>query len=89
MIHLIIGGLGLPEMLVISFVLLLLFGGKKIPGLMKGIGQGIAEFTKAKKSVQNEFLKPLEEDLQETIDDFDDSVRAVKRTGRVVKKLLK
>jgi len=35
---------GLPEILVILVVVLLLFGGKKIPELMKGVGKGIKEF---------------------------------------------
>jgi len=37
---------GLPEILVILVVVLLLFGGKKIPELMKGMGKGIKEFKK-------------------------------------------
>ncbi len=41
---LILASLGTPEILVILVVVLLLFGGKKIPELMKGLGQGIKEF---------------------------------------------
>lgn len=37
---------GLPEILIILVVVLLLFGGKKIPELMKGMGKGIKEFKK-------------------------------------------
>lgn len=37
-------GLGLQEVLVIAFVILLLFGGKKIPELMKGLGKGVKNF---------------------------------------------
>lgn len=37
---------GLPEILVILVVVLLLFGGKKIPELMRGMGKGIKEFKK-------------------------------------------
>ena len=40
-----------PEMLVIFFAILLLFGGKKIPELMKGIGKGIKEFNTARSSL--------------------------------------
>lgn len=40
----ILGALGTPEILVILVVVLLLFGGKKIPELMKGLGQGMKEF---------------------------------------------
>ena len=43
------GRLGMPEILVILVVVLLLFGGKKIPELMKGLGSGINEFKKASK----------------------------------------
>ena len=43
------GRLGMPEILVILVVVLLLFGGKKIPELMKGLGSGVNEFKKASK----------------------------------------
>jgi sec-independent protein translocase protein TatA len=43
------GKLGLTEILVILAVVLLLFGGKKIPELMKGLGSGIKEFKNAAK----------------------------------------
>lgn len=39
-----IGGLGGPEILVIAIVVLLLFGGKKIPELMRGLGKGVRSF---------------------------------------------
>lgn len=41
------GNLGATEILLIIFVLILLFGGKKIPELMKGLGQGIRSFKKS------------------------------------------
>jgi sec-independent protein translocase protein TatA len=41
---------GLPELLLILVVILLLFGGKKIPELMRGLGQGIKEFKKASRA---------------------------------------
>jgi sec-independent protein translocase protein TatA len=37
-------GLGMPEIVVIALVVLLLFGGKKIPELMKGLGKGVKSF---------------------------------------------
>jgi sec-independent protein translocase protein TatA len=40
-------GLGAPEIIVIVLILLLLFGGKKIPELMRGLGSGMKEFKKA------------------------------------------
>ncbi len=41
--------IGLPEILIIMFVLVLLFGAKKIPELAQGIGKGMKEFKKAMK----------------------------------------
>ncbi|WP_308130491.1 twin-arginine translocase TatA/TatE family subunit, partial [uncultured Flavobacterium sp.] len=46
------GKLGLTEILVIVAIILLLFGGKKIPELMKGLGSGIKEFKNAAKDDQ-------------------------------------
>ena len=37
-------GIGMPEILVIALIVLLLFGGKKIPELMKGLGKGVKSF---------------------------------------------
>ena len=42
-----LGGLGGGEILLIALVLLLMFGGKKIPELMKGLGKGMKEFKDA------------------------------------------
>ena len=42
-----IGGIGTSEILLIVFALLLLFGGKKLPELMRGMGRGIREFKDA------------------------------------------
>jgi sec-independent protein translocase protein TatA len=43
------GKIGLTEIILILLVVILLFGGRKIPELMKGIGQGMKEFKKASK----------------------------------------
>lgn len=45
--------LGPTEMIIIALVLLLLFGGKKIPELMKGLGKGMKEFKEASKNDDN------------------------------------
>jgi sec-independent protein translocase protein TatA len=50
-------GLGTAEMVVILFVILLLFGAKKIPELARGLGRGIREFKDASKEVSNEINK--------------------------------
>ena len=52
---LLIGGLGTQEILLIAVVALVLFGGKKIPELAKGLGEGIRNF---KQSVKEEDKKP-------------------------------
>ena len=46
--------LGWTEILLIAFVVLLLFGGKKIPELMRGLGRGVREFKDAKDNVKRE-----------------------------------
>lgn len=53
-----IGGLGMSEVLVIALVVLLLFGGKKIPELMKGLGKGVRSF--------KEGMKEIDKDSEET-----------------------
>ncbi len=51
-----------PEhLLLIAFVVLLLFGGRKIPELMKGLGKGIREFNDAKDNVKSEIENSVKE----------------------------
>ncbi len=49
---LLFGNIGIQEILVIALIVLLLFGGKKIPELMKGLGQGIRSFKDGMKEVE-------------------------------------
>lgn len=58
MTPLFIGGLGMQEVLQIALVVLLFFGGKKIPELMKGIGKGVRSF----KDGMNNIEKEIEEE---------------------------
>ena len=51
---LILGGLGMGELVVIVLIVLLLFGGKKIPELMKGIGKGVKSFKDGVKGIEND-----------------------------------
>lgn len=51
-----------PEMIVVFFAILLLFGGRKIPELMKGIGQGIREFNSAKSTIESELKEGMKEE---------------------------
>lgn len=53
-----IGGIGFQEILVVMLIVLLFYGGKKIPELMRGFGQGVKAF----KDGMNETTKVLEED---------------------------
>jgi sec-independent protein translocase protein TatA len=53
-----------PEMIVIFFAILLLFGGKKIPELMKGIGKGIREFNTAKGTLEKELQAGMKDEEQ-------------------------
>ena len=50
-----IGSFGTTEILLILFVIILLFGAKRIPELFRGMGQGIREFKDASKEEQPEF----------------------------------
>lgn len=51
-----IGGIGLQEILLITLIILLLFGGKKIPEMMKGLGKGIRSFKDGMKEVENDVM---------------------------------
>ncbi len=53
-------GFGGPELILIGVVILLLFGGKKLPELMRGLGKGINEFKAAKDG-------PVEEEKEQPV----------------------
>ncbi len=56
--------IGIPggmELILIAFVILLLFGGKKLPELMKGLGRGIKEFNNAKASIESEVKESMKD----------------------------
>ncbi|MEO1437687.1 MAG: twin-arginine translocase TatA/TatE family subunit [Bacteroidota bacterium] len=56
---------GGTELIIILFVVLLLFGGKKIPELMKGLGKGIREFNSARATVERELKEGMKESEKE------------------------
>lgn len=56
-----IEGIGGPELLMIMFVVLLLFGGQKLPELAKGLGKSVREFKKAASGVEEEFKRAMAE----------------------------
>lgn len=53
--------LGGYEMVVIGLIILLLFGGKKLPELMKGLGKGIKEFNSAKANIEGELKESMKD----------------------------
>lgn len=50
--HLLLFGIGMQEVIVIALIVLLLFGGKKIPELMKGLGKGVKSFKDGMKEIE-------------------------------------
>ena len=57
-----IGGLGITEIVIIALIVLLLFGGKKIPELMKGIGKGVRSFKEGINEVKEDISIKDEEE---------------------------
>ena len=55
-----IQGIGPTELIIIFFVILLLFGAKKLPELAKGMGKAMNEFKRASKDIETEFKESLE-----------------------------
>lgn len=60
-----LGSIGMPEVIILALIVLLLFGGKKIPELMKGMGKGVKSF----KDGVNGIEKDLNADLDVSADD--------------------
>ena len=58
----------MQEILVIALIVLLLFGGKKIPELMKGLGQGVRSFKDGMKEIE----KPLEDEVKKVDQELKD-----------------
>lgn len=67
--------IGTSELILIAGVVLLLFGGKKLPEMMRGLGQGLSEFKKA----ANEVTVPVEESKAEIKQAVDDAVESANK----------
>ena len=63
---LILGFIGTQEVIIIAIIILLLFGGKKIPELMRGIGKGVRSFKEGMDDVKSEMEKPIDQDKKGT-----------------------
>ena len=57
------------ELIIIVFVVLLLFGGKKIPELMRGVGKGIKEFNSARATIETEIKEGMKDSDKNKIED--------------------
>ena len=57
--------LGTPEILLIVLVVLLLFGGKKIPELMKGMGKGVKSFKDGLNGIEDKPAEKIEEKVED------------------------
>jgi sec-independent protein translocase protein TatA len=55
------GNIGFQELLIIGVVILVMFGGRKIPEFMRGLGKGIREFNDAKNNVKKEIEEGIKE----------------------------
>ncbi|MBR6287134.1 MAG: twin-arginine translocase TatA/TatE family subunit [Bacteroidaceae bacterium] len=60
--------IGTTELILIAVVALLLFGGKKLPELMRGLGRGISEFKKGAKEIKEPF-EEAKKDVDEVIEE--------------------
>lgn len=58
-----LGSVGTSEILLIAFIALLLFGGKKIPELMHGLGKGIKTFKDGMNGIEKDINKGMDTDL--------------------------
>lgn len=54
-------GLGTPEIILICFVILLLFGAKRLPDLARGLSKSIREFKKASNEAENDIRQAIDE----------------------------
>ena len=58
-------GLGPWEIALVIFIIIILFGGKKLPGLARGLGLGLREFKKAKQEIKDE-VNNLADEIEDT-----------------------
>jgi sec-independent protein translocase protein TatA len=68
-----------PHIILIALVVLLLFGGKKIPELMRGLGKGIREFKDAKDNVKKEIEDNINADQSTVVKSSSNTAPPVKR----------
>lgn len=59
-----LGNLGTGEIIIIALVIVLLFGGKKIPELMHGVGKGVRSFKKGMSDIEEQINAPVSEEKE-------------------------
>jgi sec-independent protein translocase protein TatA len=64
-----LGNLGTGEIILIALAILLLFGGKKIPELMKGIGKGVKSFKDGVKGIEDDISSSLDDDNKRKLEE--------------------
>ena len=74
-------GIGTTELIIIMFIILLIFGAKKLPELAQGLGKGIREFKKASNDIQEELSintpdKPIRSNKDEKKNEKKDAVKS-------------
>ena len=62
-----LGNLGAGEIVLIALVILLLFGGRKIPELMRGLGKGVKSFKQGLNEVEEE-IKEIKKDVESEVE---------------------
>lgn len=65
-----INRVGLGEWIIILVIVLLLFGARKIPELMKGLGKGVHSFKKGMQEAQDELNRPVDSDPDKDADTY-------------------
>lgn len=64
--------IGTTELMLIAGIALLLFGGKKLPEMMRGLGQGVREFKKGTQDITDP-INEVEEEIKETLNESNNS----------------
>jgi sec-independent protein translocase protein TatA len=82
-ISILIGFIGGPELIVVGVLVVILFGGKKIPEMMKGLGKGIKEFKKTTED--NDIINDIK-DISSEIQDVSAGVKNITNPANLLKK---
>ncbi len=75
--------MGGPEIIIIAVLILLLFGGKRIPEMMRGLGKGIKDMKKT--TTDNDLIKDIK-DISSEIKDVSSGVNDLTNPGNILKK---